>query len=395
MKIIRLDSEFEKNKDLIVKAVQLNPREVKRFINNIILAKAVFGKPINELIVVQALNFRRDWNKFLELITPDETRKAFLIEYKKLKEQDVAISDEKHLVEIFNEEALKNNPALKYAIEIYRELLKQDANALRSFLDAGAAEILTGIEKMEEHRRALDTIKHEHAEEKTVAKEQSELIKLLFLGKINEFNKIRAESSTDSRLDLSHVNLSGANLSSAYLSGANLYRANLSGAILSDANLSDANLSDANLSEAKLYRANLYRANLSGAILSDAILPGANLSRTNLYRAILTNTNLSSAYLSDANLSDANLSDANLSDAKLNSSIIIGLRKYDNLKCSNTDFTGAVIDDEGLVDYLNRNMANNVPSSAKNKNELEKKLEKLEFDRETIVELLTISSMKT
>jgi predicted KAP-like P-loop ATPase len=37
-----LIKEFEKHKTLIVKAVQLNPREVKRFINNIILARAVY-----------------------------------------------------------------------------------------------------------------------------------------------------------------------------------------------------------------------------------------------------------------------------------------------------------------------------------------------------------------
>ncbi len=37
--------QFEENKDLIVEAVQPNPREVKRFINNVILAKAVFNRP--------------------------------------------------------------------------------------------------------------------------------------------------------------------------------------------------------------------------------------------------------------------------------------------------------------------------------------------------------------
>jgi hypothetical protein len=61
-----LVEEFEKNKELIVKAVQLNPREVKRFVNTVILAKAVFDKPTDELIAIHALNFRREWNKFLE-----------------------------------------------------------------------------------------------------------------------------------------------------------------------------------------------------------------------------------------------------------------------------------------------------------------------------------------
>ncbi len=49
-----LADQFEKNKQLIVKAIRLNPREIKRFINNVILAKMVLGKPIHELIAVQA-----------------------------------------------------------------------------------------------------------------------------------------------------------------------------------------------------------------------------------------------------------------------------------------------------------------------------------------------------
>jgi len=46
----KIAKEFENNKSLIVKAVELNPRQVKRFINNIILAESVFDKPIDELI---------------------------------------------------------------------------------------------------------------------------------------------------------------------------------------------------------------------------------------------------------------------------------------------------------------------------------------------------------
>jgi hypothetical protein len=95
-----------------VKAVELNPRQVKRFVNNIILAEAVFGKPIDELIVVQALNFRRDWNRFLELITPDEKRKNFLNEYNKLKGEGQIITSKEELDKFFNEEKVKLNPAI-------------------------------------------------------------------------------------------------------------------------------------------------------------------------------------------------------------------------------------------------------------------------------------------
>jgi hypothetical protein len=93
----------EENKELIVKSVQLNPREVKRFINNVILAKSVFDKPIDGLIVVQALNFRHDWNRFLELITPDETRKTFLNQYKKLKEEGRIINTKEELDKLTQE----------------------------------------------------------------------------------------------------------------------------------------------------------------------------------------------------------------------------------------------------------------------------------------------------
>jgi hypothetical protein len=81
-----LEKEFSNNKDfenLLVRAVKHNPRETKMFINTIILANAVFEKDIDKLLVVQALNFRResknDWNKFLSFIIADnKIRQDFL-----------------------------------------------------------------------------------------------------------------------------------------------------------------------------------------------------------------------------------------------------------------------------------------------------------------------------
>lgn len=53
------------------------------------MAKSVIiiDKPIDRLIAVQALTQRDEWSTLLELITPDETRKEFLIEYEKLKDK--------------------------------------------------------------------------------------------------------------------------------------------------------------------------------------------------------------------------------------------------------------------------------------------------------------------
>lgn len=137
--------QFEENKELIVKALQPNPREVKRFINNVILAKAVFDKPtVAELIVVRALDFRSEWNNFLELISPDDTRKRFLNEYKGGR----TITSEE--LDKLDKERTEPDLLSKDTVQIYRELLKQGL-ALRSFLDGGAADILLRIEKMEEH----------------------------------------------------------------------------------------------------------------------------------------------------------------------------------------------------------------------------------------------------
>jgi uncharacterized protein YjbI with pentapeptide repeats len=344
-----------------VKAVQLNPREVKRFINNIILAQSVFGKPINELIVVQALNFRHEWNKFLELITPDEIRQIFFNEYKKLKEGGQAITTKEQLNKVYNEEKIKTNASVfKDIIKVYKELLQENNYALRDFLNAGATEILLHIEKMEEHRRALDTTKHKTVKEEKVVSSDP-LLKLLQAGYVEIFNEIR-DSAAYLKLDFQGANLSGINLSHADFTRTNLFRANLSNANVSAAILSHANLSSANLSSAGLFRANL---------------SCANLTRTNLFRA----------NLSRANLSAANLSSTYISGADLSLSVIIGVKHYEGLICGNSNFDGAIIDDQTLANYLSEN-AINVPTAVEDKKELGTRLRKAGYNEGYIEKLL-------
>jgi KAP family P-loop domain len=87
--------EEERRKSLIVKAIEPNPRQVKRFVNNIILANEVFGKDIDKLIVVQALHFRSEWNRFLELISADdELRKTFFREYYARSKDEIEFKEE-------------------------------------------------------------------------------------------------------------------------------------------------------------------------------------------------------------------------------------------------------------------------------------------------------------
>jgi tetratricopeptide (TPR) repeat protein/GTPase SAR1 family protein len=144
--------DFEENKKLIVKAVEKNPRQVKRFINNVILAQAVFNKEIDKLIAVRALDFRDGWQNFLELITPNDKRKKFFEGYKKLTD-----SERKYLKDITENEEFEQfaeklheegSSSFMENFEVYQELIKKDA---------GAAEILESIKDMEEYRRAIET----------------------------------------------------------------------------------------------------------------------------------------------------------------------------------------------------------------------------------------------
>ncbi len=150
-----LITEFENNKKLIAKAVQSNPRQLKRFINNIIFAKTVFNdRDIDKLIVVQALDFRHEWNKFLELITPKDKRKAFFKHYIEQKKADKVIRKKEDL------DMLTKETSYYDILEIYGELINhEDKSDLRQFLDEGVDEKLLSIEKMEEYRVALDTTK--------------------------------------------------------------------------------------------------------------------------------------------------------------------------------------------------------------------------------------------
>lgn len=160
-------------KSLIVKAIEPNPRQVKRFINNIILAKAVFGEDVDydKLIAVQALNFRREWNRFLELIAEDDnTRKTFFEEYYLPPQgKGKSIRNKDALDNFIKEQSEANSPLPKEIIDIFQELLiNQEDDTLKSFLDdSGAAEILRDIDEMEKYRRALEATKFKEEREQT------------------------------------------------------------------------------------------------------------------------------------------------------------------------------------------------------------------------------------
>ena len=74
-----------KMQELIINATELNPRDVKRFINSIVISHESYGQEIDDIeniIVIQAFYFHGDkWIEFFKLLIPYKQRIAFLTRF--------------------------------------------------------------------------------------------------------------------------------------------------------------------------------------------------------------------------------------------------------------------------------------------------------------------------
>lgn len=81
---------IDENIELISTAIENNPREIKRFLNNFIVASEIFSPSkhvvAKELLVIQAIQLR--WNKFYDLlIKSDENFRKELSRYLTMNEE--------------------------------------------------------------------------------------------------------------------------------------------------------------------------------------------------------------------------------------------------------------------------------------------------------------------
>jgi uncharacterized protein YjbI with pentapeptide repeats/GTPase SAR1 family protein len=363
------------DQELISIAVENNPRELKRFLNNFIVAFEIFNSVKNfkakELLLIQAIQLR--WNQFYNLLMTFGDKK-FREELKKYTQMD-----EDTRLKALESDEVKQDDDKNYVLRI-RKLLgnyKTDLE-LWNFLTKNS-DTLSNIPDLTIYRRSVEV--GIEPTKVTTGKDQ-EAYALLRSGKISEFNKRIAEFGN---LNLSGADLSGADLSEAYLFGDKLIGAKLIGAKLIFANLSGADLRRAVLSGADLSGADLRGAVLSGADLSKTSLSRAFLIRADLRGAVLSGADLSKTSLSRAFLIRADLRGADLSGAYLSDSVIIAPVYAEaespviNTRIdSNTSFDGAIIDDRDFIDYVRR-YTNRVPEKIANKNELKMKLEGMAF----------------
>ena len=380
----------DKNIELISVAIDNNPREIKRFLNNFFVACEIFSGKKNfeakELLVVQAVHLR--WNKFYNiLVKSDESFFRGLDKYLKMDDEtrlkSLDLYEEKK--DEFDTKVWKVLRDFKTDSDLWDFLVK-NSNTLRNVRDWSI------------YSRAIEVaIEPTGIPGKTV---NYEAVKLLQSGKINEFNdkraiefKILSIREADLRdADLRDADLIGANMSGADLDGADLMGANLSGADLMGANLSGArlvgtNLGGADLVGARLWGANLISTRLWGANLRDAHLVGARLMGANLGGARLVGANLGGARLVGVDLGGADLK-----HTELTNSIIINPH-YESLTVnSSTEFNNAIIDDSQFIDYITQ-YTRNVPQKIKDKKKLRRELAKKGVSEENIEDLLSISKL--
>ena len=331
------------NIDLIAIAIENNPREIKRFLNNFIVAYEIFSikqgfKP-EELIIIQALQLR--WPSFYSLVI--RSTKQFRQELGKY----LKIDDDFTRVKTLESDEIKEGE--NYDLRT-RKLLRDFHKNLElwEFLKKNF-DTLTNINDWNIYRRATEV-----GREPTKREDLNQIaLDLLTNGNIEEFNDRR---DTEFKI----LNLVGANLAKT-----NLKRANLRGA-----NLRGANMAGTDLTWSNLARSDLSRADLSDANLIETKLPGAKLIVANIRWG-----DLSGADLSGANLVRATLIGTNLKGANLRNAIMINTT-HENLKIDEyTQFENAIIDDAGWVDYINSNYHLNL-EKIKNKLELKEKLKR-------------------
>ncbi len=269
------------NQDLISIAVENNPRELKRFLNNFIIAFEIFNSIENfqakELLLIQAIQLR--WNKFYNLLmTSDE--KKFRRELNKYIQMD----EDTRLKTLDSDEVEEDDK--NYVLRIRKLLISYKTDfELLNFL-RNNSDTLSNIADLTIYRRSVEVGIDPIA--RTTDKNQ-EAHALLKSGEIGAFNKMVPEFGI---LNLNGATLNGATLSHATLNGANLTEATLVRANLGRANLNEANLGRANLNEANLGRANLSGADLSDSLIIDPVYENLTLdANTTFSRAIIDDPN--------------------------------------------------------------------------------------------------------
>ncbi len=285
---LRDQADFKELVPIIGLASGSNPRSAVRFVNNLLVDRAIFkatagegtreDMPIPFFAVSRSIQQR--WPPMFSLLSHSEGLCQDVAGWmydglptdippdrlKLIKAADILrMSPEltRLLKSKFGMSWLKNHKRRRATIDF---LQSQHTDTPATSGDGIPREDLAT--RISRHRDELSKLRYAEAAEDVVRK----------VGLIRWLNEVNSQLPNLSYTFLESAMLSTADLCGAILRSANLKYAKLSRADLSGADLWDSNLGDANLSGSDLRRADLSRADLYQSVLTNADLAGANLS---------------------------------------------------------------------------------------------------------------------
>lgn len=283
----------EKNYQMISNAIEANPRELKRFLNNLILSfELIKNKGMSEenLLIIEALKSR--WEEFfLRYSDEKSTLRKTLSELKddNLEEikKSISIKREKKEIISTDEEFIE-----KITLDLWNFFINVKEK-LESITSKQWPLYLHATESIEDMDPSTSNM------ERGINMEMFDLLKQ---SRIDEFNKTRPNL-----LNLGRIGLRGISLQGINLQGVDFHHSDLRGIDLQSVNLPNANLQDSNLLNAIMRNAIMHEADLRNANLRNADLQAADLRSANLQDAILQQTDLQYVNLRNANLRNADL----------------------------------------------------------------------------------------
>jgi len=368
-KVIHADYQMiiQKYKRDIASVVQDNPRELKRFLNNLIITYEAYKlvafeyEQVNEVFLQQLLLVQILKSQWKDVYTSMSNSNGKILE----GYDNYIPQNESDRAKLLSEDSPLDQ-RLRSLLDKYKKEEK-----LWDFIGNNYT-ILTNI-PWDIFRRVTNFTSESYQDPNIQA------IKLLKSGEISKFNEARSKLTKFANLDLSGSDLSDSNLESA-----NLRKLILRNTKLERSKLYFTSFSGSDLTEARMQRANLLESSFTLSKLF-----GADFSDVNTDLPHQDRTSYDTIY--DIDLSKSNLSEANFSGAKLQYAVIVSPESFDGMIVNEeTDFSYAVIDDPEFIEYLKK-YTTKVPSALTSKEELRRAFNERDFDQKRIDFLLSLS----
>ena len=331
------DSEFAILKELsgdIAKVIEKNPRQIKRFLNAILMARDIdktnveeasnlaennpmktkYGKPLNfkKLVWLNILDTK--WSGFVDImLNSHEMRSKLGLLLKEYPENQVPYDFTSWFVN-----TLKAEELWKRVWNVKTHILKEEMDTPNLNKDKKKdAEIIEKLASQWDRYKEGIHLARKIRTSTTV----DDLLKLLYEEKVAEFNDVRKNKGyTFLNLEgetLVNLNLKNVDFRGAYLKGADLRFSNLEGADLTHANLQYASLRGTNFTNANLHSANLLEAVAYKSSFKGASLREAELKKATLYKSDFRNSNVSFAILDQAKIWGCDFENSDLRNTRL------------------------------------------------------------------------------